>query len=87
MKRLSAMSAITVLLMAMVSVAWAASNLNLSKSNVNRVADPVAAACQGKKLGDTVKVSDKEVTCEQKHIAVSDSGVASPKPPPIVIKK
>ena len=37
MKRLSAMSAITVLLVAMVSNSWAATNLNSSRSNIYRV--------------------------------------------------
>ena len=85
MKRLFLFGAITTLLVTMVSISWATSNLNLSKSNINRVADPVAAACQGKKLGDVVKVGGKEVKCEQRHIAVSDSAPQPPKPP-IAIK-
>ncbi|MGH7409987.1 MAG: hypothetical protein ACREJ6_02845 [Candidatus Methylomirabilis sp.] len=37
MKRLFLVTAITSLLLTMASISWAASNLNLSKSNVNRV--------------------------------------------------
>ena len=45
MKRLSAMSAITVLLVAMVSISWAATNLNSSRSNIYRVTvDPTAVS-------------------------------------------
>ena len=87
MKRLFLFGVITTLLVAMVSISWAKSNnLNLSKSNINRVADPVAAACHGKKLGDVVKVGGKEVKCEQRHIAVSDSGVGDARPKPVIKK-
>jgi hypothetical protein len=37
MKRLFLVAAITSLLLTMASISWAASNLNLSKSNINRV--------------------------------------------------
>lgn len=86
MKRLFLVGVITTLLVAMVSISWAASNLNLSKSNVNRVGDPVAAACQGKKPGEVVKVDGKDVKCEQRHIAVSDSGVGDARPKPVIKK-
>ena len=82
MKRLFLVGVIPTLLMAMVSIAWAGKTVNNTKSNTYRVTDPVAAACQGKKLGDVVKVGDKEVKCEQRHIAVGDS-IAKP---PVVIK-
>ena len=85
MKKLSTLAlAITLLMVG--SIAWAASNLNLSKSNVNRVADPVAAACEGKKPGDVVKVDGKDVQCQQKRIAVGDPGPDDPPYKPVIKK-
>jgi hypothetical protein len=45
MKRLFLVAAITSLLLTMASISWAASNLNFSKSNINRmVSDPAVVS-------------------------------------------
>ena len=43
MKRLSSKSAVVLLLLAIAPISWAGANLNLSKSNVNRVVYDAAA--------------------------------------------
>lgn len=91
MKQLLTLALALVVMATFSGLATAAAIVKSSKSNVSeRVAadDPIAAACQGKKLGDTVKVGGKDLKCEQRHIAVSDSAPQPPPPPVIkIIKK
>ena len=56
MKRLVILSAIAGLLVTMLSPSWAAANLNLSKSNINRL-------CQGKPVGAVVVVEGRNEKC------------------------
>lgn len=90
MKQLLTLALALAVLATFSGLATAATSVKSGKSNSdNRVAadDPIAAACHGKKLGDMVKVGGKDLKCEQRHIAVSDSGVQVVNPPPIIIKK
>jgi len=73
MKRLFILSAIASLLVTTLSPSWAATNLNSSKSNVNK------DACQGQADGTKVKVKGKNMTC-QAGLAVSDPGAPNDKP-------
>ena len=56
MKRLFILSAIASLLATMPSPSWASANLNLSKSNINRL-------CQGKPAGAVVVFEGKNEKC------------------------
>ena len=67
----------------MLALTFGAASVVLAADAPAKVADPVVAACQGKKVGDMVKVGDKDVKCEQRHIAVSDSGSVGDKKPPV----
>jgi hypothetical protein len=78
------MKTLTGVIILMLALMFGASTIVLAAdAPAAKVADPVAAACQGKKLGDTVKVGGKDLKCEQRHIAVSDSGSVGDKKPPI----
>lgn len=57
MKRLIILSAITSLLVTMLSPSWAVTNLNSSRSNIYR------EACKGKPDGTVVQVEGKSEKC------------------------
>lgn len=63
MKRLFSVAAITSLLLTMASIAWATSNLNLSKSNINRTEQK--AACLEKATTDQAKAACEKKFAEQ----------------------
>ena len=63
MKRLFSVTAITSLFLSMASIAWAASNLNLSKSNINRTEQK--AACIEKATTDQAKAACEKKFAEQ----------------------
>jgi hypothetical protein len=133
MKRLLTLSAVASLLVMMLSLSYAASNLNLSKSNINRLVYPTGLVSEAQanailaeldKAGGTVGAGQvteiikrhgvqtdrvkkivilpadkpgKQITVilltnpaeetQAREIAVSDSGLVSPKPVPKPIKK
>jgi len=133
MKRLLALSAVASLLVMMGSLSYATANLNLSKSNINRVVYPAGLVSEAQakailveldKAGGTIGAGQvteiikrhgvqtdrvkkivilpadkpgRQITVilltnpadetQAREIAVSDSGVVSPKPVPKPIKK
>jgi len=68
-----AVSLITMMLVSVPLAAGAGTNLNSSKSNVNR-----SAACKGKPDGAKVKLEGKNFVCKA-GIAVTDPGVPGDK--------
>lgn len=81
------MKTLTGVIALMLALLFGASNVVDAADAPAAKKDPVTEACIGKKLGDMVKVGGKNVKCEQRHIAVSDSGVGNPKPIVVPIKK
>lgn len=63
MKRLFSVATLTSLLLTMASIAWATSNLNLSKSNINRTEQK--AACLEKATTDQAKAACEKKFAEQ----------------------
>ena len=80
MKRLIILSAIASLLVTMLSPAWAAANLNLSKSNINRLVyskdamNPTQATAVLKELDKSGQVGEAQVRqILQRHGVQADS--------------
>jgi len=76
MKRLFLVAAITSLLLTMASISWATANLNLSKSNINRVVHDggmtsVQAAALVAKLDKMPRVDNAAVTKALKELGIN----------------
>ena len=84
MTRLFSVAALTSLLLTMASISWAASNLNLSKSNINRTEQK--AACIEKATTDHAKAACEKKFAEQANKkgegATIAPGKAAPLPEP-----
>ena len=75
MRRLFLVTAITSLLLTMASISWAGSNLNLSKSNVNRVVSdgmtPTQVAALRTKLDTILRVDEAAVRRALQELSIT----------------
>lgn len=81
MKRLLSVAAITSLLLTMASISWAASNLNLSKSNINRTEQK--AACIEKATTDQARAACEKTFAEQANKKGEGTTIAPGKAAPL----
>ena len=82
MTRLFSIAALTSLLLTMASISWAASNLNLSKSNINNRTEQ-KAACIEKATTDHAKAACEKKFAEQANKKGEGATIAPGKAAPL----